>query len=364
MWYRLALVLCLCAFGPSAKAWFIIFPVPNFSKPDRLQKEISALESLQGVRAMAIVAEDKLFGSRYWVWGSHIGGTQAEAEQAALRKCEKSLSDLKSQVIAGKSMYDFGDKKCELYQLANTNREPAVQSVMAAPKSSSVLSNTSVEKELSRDALGRLHQEGLLTKEEYAKKLDLLPENIVADSSEQKTTPPSTHRVASGANVWFELGFKRTPQNEKTAADLPAPEAFVQMSGAERQYILGIARQCLDAVPFGVYRATERGGLTYWLNCKTESQFFKCVEKTGCGMNRMEFEAGSVSRKLLALDLKRSDENHPPGGVGNKSVLTSESSLIYKSTAERIRALDALLKDGLISANEYKQKRKEILDKF
>jgi hypothetical protein len=100
----------------NANAWFFIFPIPNLAKPGPLQITIDALEKSTETRALAFVSEDKAFGSKYWVWGKYSGEVSQEAaDRNALDQCESSLRSARYKNEGGVSLYNFGDKKCELH---------------------------------------------------------------------------------------------------------------------------------------------------------------------------------------------------------------------------------------------------------
>jgi hypothetical protein len=107
--------------GPQANA-IIIIPIPNLAFPGTLGNIRDALEKSTDTKALATAGEDKVFGSRYWVWG-HISGkmTQSDADAQAMSRCETSLQNAKSQVVGGQPLYNFGSKKCELYKFLNVS---------------------------------------------------------------------------------------------------------------------------------------------------------------------------------------------------------------------------------------------------
>ncbi len=98
----------------------IIIPIPNLAFPAPLGAIRDAFEKSNDTKALATVSEDKIFGSRYWVWG-HVSGkmTQADANAQAMSKCELSLQNIKAQSVGGQPLYNFGSKKCELYKFQN-----------------------------------------------------------------------------------------------------------------------------------------------------------------------------------------------------------------------------------------------------
>jgi hypothetical protein len=114
------LAIIIIGYSNSANAILLFVPIPNFSKPPQLEKIIETLEKSDETKAVAIVSEDKTFGTKNWIWG-HIAGqmTQASADRYALDSCEKSLNKARTEKLGGKQLYDFGNKKCELFQFKN-----------------------------------------------------------------------------------------------------------------------------------------------------------------------------------------------------------------------------------------------------
>ena len=109
----------------SASAWFFIFPIPNVGKPAPLEKIIDALEKSDQTKAVAFASEDKVFGSKYWVWSQFSGHvSQAEADRRAMSQCEASLANAKAQRAGGQPIYDFGKKTCELHTFINNAVSP------------------------------------------------------------------------------------------------------------------------------------------------------------------------------------------------------------------------------------------------
>lgn len=98
----------------------IIIPIPNLAFPASLGAIRDAFEKSTDTKALATASEEKIFGSRYWVWG-HISGkmSQADANAQAMSKCEASLQNIKAQSVGGQPLYNFGAKKCELYNFQN-----------------------------------------------------------------------------------------------------------------------------------------------------------------------------------------------------------------------------------------------------
>ena len=98
----------------------IIIPIPNLAFPTALGKIRDALENSTETKALATAGEDKIFGGKQWVWGQAAGKmTQADADDLAMRRCEASLANQKSQTAGGQPLYNFGSKRCELYKFAH-----------------------------------------------------------------------------------------------------------------------------------------------------------------------------------------------------------------------------------------------------
>lgn len=140
--------------------------MPNLAKPAELQKLIDAYEKSSETKAVAYVSEDKAFGSKQWVWGHKSGMmTQDEANSIAMSTCEASLMKIKSQLAGGKPIYEFGQKRCELYKFANeTVMLPKVTPVEPPPK----VEESPIAKKLRE--LDGLFNQKLITQEEYETK--------------------------------------------------------------------------------------------------------------------------------------------------------------------------------------------------
>ena len=122
---RTATFLGIVAVSQPTHAFFFILPIPNFAKPAPLSSLIDALEKSEETKAVAYVSEDKLFGSKYWVWGHFAGHVpQAEADRVAMSRCGTALTNAKAQAAGGKTLYDYGTKTCELYSFANKAVSP------------------------------------------------------------------------------------------------------------------------------------------------------------------------------------------------------------------------------------------------
>ena len=95
--------------------------------------------------------------------------TQAEADKAALARCEASLANAKAATAGGQPLYDFGAKRCELYEFANKTVKlpepppvPALQPVVADPPESPTARRLR--------ELDELRKNNLITEQEYAEK--------------------------------------------------------------------------------------------------------------------------------------------------------------------------------------------------
>ena len=118
--YAAAAVAGIAAISFPAQAFIFFFPIPNLAKPAQLNTLIDALEKSDETKAVALVSEDKTFGSKYWVWGHYSGHVpQAEADRVAMARCQTALANAKAQTAGGKPLYDYGTKSCELYSFAN-----------------------------------------------------------------------------------------------------------------------------------------------------------------------------------------------------------------------------------------------------
>lgn len=192
----------------SAHAFFFIIPIPNIAKPPVLQKTIDALEKSEETKALAYVSEDKTFGSKYWVWGHFVGKTtQEEANHQALSKCQSSLANAKAQQVGGSTLYDFGNKSCELYEFENktvarsvSDPQPAGPVTQTAPQTAATPLPTATppaapaaapsprppDKAQSADGstaaklreLAQLLKEGLITQQEYDEKRKKLLDSL------------------------------------------------------------------------------------------------------------------------------------------------------------------------------------------
>jgi hypothetical protein len=158
-------------FSNAAYAWFFFIPIPNVSRPPQLSALIDALEKSEETKAVAYASEDKTFGRKMWVWGHHAGKmTQAEANQTAMARCEVSLVRAKGMTAGGQPLYDFGNKKCELYEFVNKTvalpppppPAPVVQPVAAEPPESPTARKLR--------ELDELLKAGLINEQEYAEK--------------------------------------------------------------------------------------------------------------------------------------------------------------------------------------------------
>ena len=191
----------------SSSQAIIIIPIPNLGFPPALGKIRDALEKSTDTKALATVGEDKTFGSRYWVWGHSAGKmTQADADSAAMRGCETSLTTAKSQTAGSQPLYDFGKNRCELYKFANvtvnlpvavtldvaqpsTPQSTAVAVIidtpvpMQQPSATPAIEIAPVQRNAQQNAAGptsdivskmrdldALYRQSLISKEEYEKK--------------------------------------------------------------------------------------------------------------------------------------------------------------------------------------------------
>ena len=167
---KLLALVSLVLLTQSAHAWFFFVPIPNLAKHPELQKIIDAYEKSSETKAVAFVAEDKTFGSKQWIWGHKSGFmTQDEANSIAMRTCSNELARMKAMLAGGQPIYDFGQKRCELYKFANATVS------LPQPTPTETVSTEQPKVEESKTAkklreLDSLLKQQLITQEEYDKK--------------------------------------------------------------------------------------------------------------------------------------------------------------------------------------------------
>jgi 7-keto-8-aminopelargonate synthetase-like enzyme len=167
---KLLTLLSLVLLSHSANAWFFFVPIPNLAKHPELQKIIDAYEKSSETKAVAFVAEDKAFGSKQWIWGHKSGVmTQDEANSIAMRTCSNELARMKAMLAGGQPIYDFGQKRCELYKFSNetVSLPQSTQTETVSTEQPKVEESKTAKKLRELDSL--LKQQ-LITQEEYDKK--------------------------------------------------------------------------------------------------------------------------------------------------------------------------------------------------
>lgn len=180
---KIITAIALLVIFQNANAFFFFIPIPNLAKPADLQKLIDAYEKSSETKAVAFASEDKTFGSKQWVWGHKSGVmTQDNANSAALQMCEASLSNVKSKLAGGQPVYDFGQKRCELYKFANeTVMLPQVAPVVIPPVVMTPVEIPKVEESATAKKLKELDSlltQKLITQEEYEKKRKEILSNL------------------------------------------------------------------------------------------------------------------------------------------------------------------------------------------
>lgn len=101
-------------------AFGLVIPVPYSSKPATLSSLIDLLEKSKDTRALAYVSEDKLVGSKRWVWGYYSGlASQPEADRLAMSRCESALAVARNRHVNGKLLHDFGSNTCQLHSFSS-----------------------------------------------------------------------------------------------------------------------------------------------------------------------------------------------------------------------------------------------------
>jgi hypothetical protein len=153
-----------------ANAWFFFVPIPNIAKHPELQKIIDAYEKSSETKAVAFVSEDKTFGSKQWIWGHKSGFmTQDEANSIAMRTCSNELARMKAMLAGGQPIYDFGQKRCELYKFSNeTVSLPSSTTSETVSIEQPKVEESKTAKKLRE--LDSLLKQQLITQEEYDKK--------------------------------------------------------------------------------------------------------------------------------------------------------------------------------------------------
>lgn len=167
---KLLALLSLILLSHSANAWFFFVPIPNLAKHPELQKIIDAYEKSSETKAVAFVAEDKTFGSKQWIWGHKSGFmTQDEANSIAMRTCSNELARMKAMLAGGQPIYDFGQKRCELYKFSNeTVSLPSITPTETVSIEQPKVEESKTAKKLRE--LDSLLKQQLITQEEYDKK--------------------------------------------------------------------------------------------------------------------------------------------------------------------------------------------------
>lgn len=167
---KLLALTCLLVLTQSANAWFFLVPIPNLAKHPELQKIIDAYEKSSETKAVAFVSEDKSFGSKQWIWGHKSGVmTQDEANSIALRTCSNELARMKAMLAGGQPIYDFGQKRCELYKFTNETVSLPIAEPVTSTLVEQTKSNDSPTAKKLRE-LESLFSQKLITQEEYDKK--------------------------------------------------------------------------------------------------------------------------------------------------------------------------------------------------
>lgn len=147
------LIVTVAMLAASQANAIIIIPIPNFAFPPQLSAIRDAFEKSTDTKALATAGEDKVFGSKYWVWGQASGKmTQANADSQAISRCEVSLQNTKARTAGGQPLYNFGSKKCELYSFLNITvnlpdptpapiqiaASPSIPAAVTAPESAEI----------------------------------------------------------------------------------------------------------------------------------------------------------------------------------------------------------------------------------
>lgn len=129
-----------------------IIPIPLPTQPPpALQAEIRTLTASTQTKAVAIAGEDRVFGTKYFVWGKYVGNLpQMDANKIALDQCYNGLIKARAEELGGVKKWNFGDQKCELYSFANLpdtavippNYTPPVGALITKPALTPTISST------------------------------------------------------------------------------------------------------------------------------------------------------------------------------------------------------------------------------
>ena len=297
-----------------------------------MQSLIDALEKSNETKALAYVSEAKSFGGKYWAWGHFSGHVlQPEADRIALERCASALRTAKSQSAGGQSLYDFGDRKCELYDFEN--------------------------KEVSAQALAAAVQPQPAT--------PAPPEATSAPAAALSVASPDSWCLANqdGSNAsctyssWSECDSARHGSNSRC------------LSRNSSGIVNVLATSPLAAAPKVLTGPWCVIGGTFPV-CS-----FATVEACEASKPSREFrcapQSETAAAAIPAAPAVTPTHSVPPSTVGSaptsveqKPLPTQQratSSVIESPTAERLRELQQLRQSGLITEQEYNDKRKAIL---
>jgi hypothetical protein len=233
----------------NANAWFFIFPIPNLAKPGPLQATIDALEKSEETRALAFVSEDKSFGSKYWAWGKYSSSevSQETADRYALDQCEGSLRNAKAKSEGGQTLYNFGDKKCELHPFTpNDGPKIAEAKRKAAEERQKQLAEIEEAKRVAaeeeRKRIAAEEEQKRIAAEAESRRIAAEEEQKrVAAEEEAKRTKTGGAKKSKASDIGRQPSVKSSASTQvdfdaeanKTARILGCQPAQVKVTGAE-----------------------------------------------------------------------------------------------------------------------------------
>ena len=321
------------ALATSSHAFFLILPIPNFAKPTQLQSLIDALEKSSETKAVAYVSEAKAFGSKYWAWGHYSGHVlQPEADRIALERCESALRTAKNQSAGGQALYDFGDRKCELYDFENKTVSAQALAAAAQPQPAAPAAPETTSAPAAARASAALPDSWCLADEDGGNARCTYSSWSECDSAK----PGSSFRCLS--------------RNSPTIVNVvsTSPVAAVPKTATGPWCVIGGA---FPVCSFATVEACE---------ASKPSREFRCAPHSET--------AAAAAPAAPAVTAPRAEAPSPavsaPASVAQKPLPAQQeatSNAIESPTAKRLRELQQLRQSGLITEQEYNDKRQAIL---
>jgi hypothetical protein len=321
------------ALATSSHAFFLILPIPNFAKPTQLQSLIDALEKSNETKAVAYVSEAKAFGSKYWAWGHYSGHVlQPEADRIALERCASALLTAKSQSAGGQALYDFGDRKCELYDFENKTVSAQALAAAAQPQPAAPTAPEATSVPAAARTSAGLPDSWCLADDDGGN----------ARCSYSSWSDCDSARAGSSSRC--------LSRNSTSIVNVvsPSPVAASPKTATGPWCVIG---GTFPVCSFATFEACE---------ASKPSREFRCAQQSET--------AAAAAPAAPAVTAPRAQPPSPaspaPGSVEQKPVPAPQeetSNAIDSPTAKRLRELQQLRQSGLITEQEYNDKRKAIL---